>query len=213
MNALWLLIPVKPFDEGKSRLATSLSVEQRADLTRRILLRTLTIADATARFKQIVVISRDPAVHEAARCAHVFALAEESNGLNRALEQARAMAVAGGASAILVLPSDLPFVTYGDLDVLIGAAHAGNKVVIAPSCDGGTNALLLTPPTVIDFAFGHDSFRLHTQQARGQNVSYRVFRSPTLAYDIDWPADLHAALAGGFGSLSTVRASFPQACR
>ena len=64
------------------------------------------------------------------------------------------------------------------------------SVVIAPSHDGGTNALLLYPPYVIDFAFGPDSFRRHHRQAIQADVAVQIVQSSTLAFDIDWPADL-----------------------
>jgi 2-phospho-L-lactate guanylyltransferase len=81
-------------------------------------------------------------------------------------------------------------VTASDLHRLLATLTGSPSVVIAPSHDGGTNALLLVPPDVIDFAFGPDSFREHHRQAIQAGVSIQIIESPTLAFDIDRPGDL-----------------------
>jgi 2-phospho-L-lactate guanylyltransferase len=190
VTELWLIIPVKPFGEGKSRLAASLSPAQRAALSQRLLERVLRLAHETGRFAARLVISRDPAVAAAATAAGAVALGEERSGLNAALSQARAAAVAAGAGAILVLPADLPQVTAADLQRLVDACRGEAGVVIAPSRDGGTNALLLWPPDVLDFDFGPDSFRRHCDQAARKGLAVSVVESSTLAFDLDRPQDL-----------------------
>ena len=63
-------------------------------------------------------------------------------------------------------------------------------MVIAPSHDGGTNALLLHPPQTLTFAFGEQSFARHCTLAEQMRLTYHVFKSPTLSFDLDWPTDL-----------------------
>ena len=63
-------------------------------------------------------------------------------------------------------------------------------MVIAPSHDGGTNALWLQPPQAIPFAYGPNSFERHCHLAEKANIPYTVLDSPTLAFDLDWPDDL-----------------------
>ena len=46
----WLLTPVKPLVEAKSRLSPLLTAEERGDLTRCLLERTLLLAQQSARF-------------------------------------------------------------------------------------------------------------------------------------------------------------------
>ena len=59
---LWLVVPVKPFDESKSRLAAILARQERAALTRSLLTRTLHVAQASGHFARLLVVSRDDAV-------------------------------------------------------------------------------------------------------------------------------------------------------
>ena len=58
---LWLVVPVKPFDESKSRLAAILARQERAALTRSLLTRTLHVAQASGHFARLLVVSRDDA--------------------------------------------------------------------------------------------------------------------------------------------------------
>ena len=190
MTNPWLIIPVKPFGKGKSRLAASLSIQQRAELSSRLLERLLRTARNTGLFGELLVISRDPAVRAVAAAAAAAVLCEAGSGLNAALSQARTAAGAAGAGAILVLPADLPQVTEADLLRLVDACRGAAGAVIAPSRDGGTNALLLWPPDALDFEFGPDSFRRHCEQAKRKGLAVYVIDSPTLAFDLDRPDDL-----------------------
>ena len=187
---LWVLVPVQPLGKGKSRLSAVLSVEERAELSRRILVRELGVIQDAQIAERTLVVSRDPLVLAEAEQMGVTALREQRPGLNHALRQARRAAVTGFAQAVLVLPADLPLLTAADLQRMAAQAVAGAPVTIAPSHDGGTNALLLSPPDIIDFAFGVESFARHLELARQAGVAPQIVHSPTLALDIDWPMDL-----------------------
>ena len=186
---LWLIIPVKPLGEGKSRLADTLTPQQRAELMRGLLQHVLEQANAAAILYEIVVISRDPQVWAIAHLAGAGVIHEQGQALNQALEQARQQAVTHGADAILILPADLPLLISEDIHQLALYAAHQPCVVIAPSQDGGTSALVLYPPAVIPFAFGPDSFARHRQAAQQAGVPCRIFASPTLAFDVDRRAD------------------------
>ena len=64
---VWLLVPVKSFDQAKSRLAVALAPAERALLSRRLLARTLEVAQASGLFAGTLVVSHDLAVLEFAR--------------------------------------------------------------------------------------------------------------------------------------------------
>jgi 2-phospho-L-lactate guanylyltransferase len=205
--ALWLIVPVKPFGEGKSRLADVLPAAARAALSRRWLTHVLTTVRAWNAAAPLLVISRDPAVLAHAAALGAQPLAEPppaaknaatkdaaaknaEDTLNAALAHAQAVAQAGGAEAILALPADLPLLTAADLDELYDLAQEGPCVVLAPSHDRGTNALLLRPPGIIPFAFGPDSFIRHAAAAGAVGLPCHVYHSVTLALDVDHPEDL-----------------------
>jgi 2-phospho-L-lactate guanylyltransferase len=188
--ALWLIVPVKPFGEGKSRLAAVLSPEMRAELSQRWLTHVLRVATAWGGFDRIAVISRDASVLHLAETLGAMAIVETGDDLNIALTQASAVALSAGADAVLMLPSDLPLLTEADLNQLYELAMDEDGVIIAPSHDGGTNALLLRPPQAIVYAFGEGSFARHLTLAAEAGLPAHVYQSATLALDVDRPEDL-----------------------
>ncbi len=198
---IWLIVPVKALDEGKSRLTGALSPQERKELSVRLLQRVLSAAHAAGALAAVVVVSRDEEVLALARRQGAVALLEEANGLNEALDQGRRHAVAAGAEAVLVLPADLPLVTGDDIQLLVGQAENA-LVVAAASEDGGTNALLLRPPDALSFHFGADSFRRHVEMAQRAGLPVHVVESATLALDVDRPEDLTGlyALSGSGAS-------------
>lgn len=189
---LWLLLPVKPFAQGKSRLASVLTEQERGLLNQALLHHVLSTALSAQIFSGATVISRDPLALEFARSRGVEALVEQETGLNRALAQGRRHALVKQADALLVLPADLPLLTTKDLHGIVEQATSPFSVVIAPSPDGGTNALLLQPPTAIPFRFGRNSFERHCAAAHRAQLPIYFVTSPGLQTDIDLPQQLAA---------------------
>lgn len=194
-----IVIPVRTFEGAKSRLGAVLDAEERRDLVERLLRRTVAAALATPGVVDVVVVSPDPEVLAVAGSAGARAVLQRSRGLNPALQEAR---VAISAERFLVLPADLPTVTAGDLaQVLAAGDAAGNpSVVLAPDRHGrGTNALLLTPPNVIDPAFGGDSRAAHAWLTSSAGAVY-VEIPGILGLDLDTGDDLLVAESLSAGS-------------
>lgn len=197
MKQLWAILPVKPFGEGKSRLAERLHAAERGALSKELMTKVIQTVQEANACAEILVISRDASVLGYAKSVACLPLLEKpalpnQDSLNAALRQAADEAVANGANAILILPADLPLINPQDIVSLAKAGQRGPRVVIAPSTDKGTNALLLNPPDAIDFAFGLRSFERHRKLAEENNVPLHIIHSNTLAFDVDRPADLDA---------------------
>lgn len=209
---LWTIVPVKPFTEGKSRLAACVSPKQRDALNRDLLTRTLDAIRQARIDAQIVVVSRDSNALALAEQAGSHPLAEESQSqlilagcraetgpdlqLNAALTQAARYVVAQGATGILMLPTDMPNLAAEDVRAMASPHGPGPQVIIAPSRDGGTNALFLQPARAIPFAFGQGSFRRHRRLAQDAGIPVRVVESDSLLFDVDRPEDYREAVTG-----------------
>ncbi len=67
-------------------------------------------------------------------------------------------------------------------------------MVLAPSRDGGTSALLREPHAVIPNRFGKESAAAHRDLARRGGVPYSELPLPSLAIDLDRVEDVEALL-------------------
>ena len=56
---LWAIVPVKPLRRGKSRLAGTLSEDERAELNRILLQHTIQTLTDLKEIEQVLVVSRD----------------------------------------------------------------------------------------------------------------------------------------------------------
>ena len=196
-NQTWAVLPAKPFDEAKSRLDSVLSAGERHDLARGLLLQSLDALQASEAIDHILVVSSDPLVLKLAAEQGAETLQETRAGLNQALVQARRHALQLGARSLLVLASDLPLLAAADIDAIFAAGDAG--VVIAPDRRRqGTNALLLRPPDVIEFAFGESSFQRHLELALAAGADAQEIALPGLAFDVDVAEDWRDLAALGW---------------
>lgn len=196
LSRLVAIIPVGSLEGAKSRLGESLDPEERQTLVTDLLVRTIRAAVAAPGVSSVVVVSPDPAVLDIATASGAVALRQARTGLNEGLGEAAAHAAREGAGAVLVIASDLPAVSTANLNTLIEEAadadgrSARGLVEIVPDRHGrGTNALLVSPPNLISFAFGPNSRAAHLAAARTAGATVLETDSP-LRLDLDVPDDL-----------------------
>lgn len=200
----WAIVPIRGLETAKSRLGANLDAEERVALVTRLLRRTLQATRDARRIAGTIVVTMDPEAAGIATELRAVGLVERAPGLNAAIEAARSVAVARRATAVLVVPADLPSVSAGALDELLAEAAAAegpaSLVALVPDQHGlGTNALLVSPPSAIDPAFGEASRAAHEARALAAGARYMELDGP-LSLDLDTPADLLAAEAA-IGSL------------
>jgi 2-phospho-L-lactate/phosphoenolpyruvate guanylyltransferase len=193
-RVVYVVIPVGALDGAKSRLGAVLDAEERHELALRLADATIRSAVATPGIAETLVITPDDTVRAVAMAAGARPVLQRSRGLNAGLREARAEALAGGATAMLILPTDLPRVSPAALGVLLATLGdgdgAGPLVALVPDRHGrGTNALLLAPPDVIDVSFGGDSHAAHAAAAADAGARFIDLGGP-LTYDLDTPDDL-----------------------
>ena len=191
-GGVYAVVPVKDLRGTKSRLAPVLEPTARAGLTLYMMGRVVSRA-REAGVEAVGVVSPDPVVLDEAQRRGATPLVQESRGLNPALEEGRAWATKGGASALLVLPADLPLIAAADVRDVRAEAAGGASVVISPDgARSGTNALLLRPPDALPFLFGPDSFEAHLRAALDRDAGARVCENQHLSFDLDTAGDLAA---------------------
>jgi len=196
----WAIIPVKRLSEAKSSLRAKLTPKQRSRLVLSMLADALGAVHQAPSIASVAVVSPDERVLSFARLHGAEGIAEPGLGLNEALKLAIRHAISKGIDSVLILPADLPLLKSVDVENLIAAASAPKDVVIAPSKAKGTNALFLRPPDLINLRFGGESFPLHVKEASQAGVRPRIYRSTTVALDIDKPEDLLSVETLGLGT-------------
>lgn len=189
---LWAIVPVKPLRRAKSRLASVLSRDERARLSREMLEHTLEVLKEVPRIERTLVVSRDSSALKLARKHGARTVSERGTPeLNRALVRATVVAHSYGVSGVLILPADLPLIGREDIECLIERASDPPVVVLAPDRHGrGTNALLTVPPALIEYEFGPQSFQHHIDRARKAGARIEICSLPSLGLDVDLPEDL-----------------------
>lgn len=194
------IIPVKHLSKAKSSLSTALTLAQRRELVLNMLADVLNAVRDARSVAGTIVISPDEEVLNFARNNGVIGILEPGIELNEALKLAIDQAALKGASSVLILPSDLPLLRAADIENIIAMASPPRDVVIAPSKDNGTNALLLLPPDVINLRFGGESFPSHLAEARRVGIRPHIYRSTNIAIDIDDVEDLLKIETHGLGT-------------
>ncbi|MGB9640323.1 MAG: 2-phospho-L-lactate guanylyltransferase [Anaerolineales bacterium] len=196
MNDTWAIVPVKPLREGKSRLSPILEEDQRWALNRWLLEHTLKMLDASNLFDQILLISRDGEALAVARMYGARTIQEDGlPKLNLAIERATRYAQQAHAQTLLIIPTDLPLLDSETLREFFSSVDSSPCVAIAPDRHRkGTNALLISPPGLISYHFGIDSFSTHLAVANQNGNQVAVFDHPNLALDIDDAEDMQYLL-------------------
>jgi 2-phospho-L-lactate/phosphoenolpyruvate guanylyltransferase len=198
LSRLHVVIPLRSLAGGKLRLGDVVDAEERETLLLGMLLQEIDIVQRWPACHQLHVVTADAEIADLVAAAGARPVLQPAGGLNEAIVLARGDALAAGATALLVLPADLPYLTREALDRMLEAADAAIAagsarpiVVIAPSdARGGTNALLLSPPRTIDPSFGPSSLEAHIRNAAAADATVQLVTDDALGFDLDTPEDL-----------------------
>jgi len=118
-------VPIRGLRTAKTRLSDDLDPIERTGLVTEMLRRTLVATRDSSAIAGTVVVTLDPAAARMARSHTAIGLVERVPGLNAAIEAGRSLAVARGATAVIVLPADLPAITPGAVSELVDACREG----------------------------------------------------------------------------------------
>ena len=205
-----LVVPVRGFDDAKSRLSASLSPVQRRTLARNCATGVLRRDVPCLKF----VVCDDDEVETWARTCGAIPIRVESRGLNASLHEATPHIVENyPADMLMIVHADLPL--PNELDRVIAVLQSAldddsssdfkndfnnnGRVLINPDRHrDGTNVLALSQSLIgkWQFAYGENSFTHHQHEAHRLNCQVDIFESKYLGFDIDTSEDLrHPVIA------------------
>jgi 2-phospho-L-lactate/phosphoenolpyruvate guanylyltransferase len=186
-----VVLLLKDFELAKTRLSSVLDAAARMVIATDFAFSALAAVGPRA----LVVAGSERPAEVAREMGNEVVVEERASGQNPAARLGVETAVKSGADAVLLISSDLPLIDAAVVDRLLEwADRLPRPVVVAvPAIGrGGTNALYLAPPDVIDLHFGDDSLAKFEADARSRGVSFETYESPELALDVDEPSDLAA---------------------
>jgi 2-phospho-L-lactate guanylyltransferase len=179
------LIPVKSLYEAKSRLANSLTHDQRKTLVLDMLHHVISTLLTSNVLAGVTVVSPDPLVLERAAAWGAHAQVEEEHGHNPALYAAAVRELATGATALLTISADLPLLHPCDIQGMVERSRVYD-IVLAPSWEGtGTNALLARPPLALPYLFGIGSLQRYLAETEKGHLRSVLYNSIGMALDVD----------------------------
>lgn len=191
------ILPVKRFSAAKQRLSEEISAGTRRALAESMLTDVLMALRRTDAVDEVLLVTSETTADAIGRGygANVIEDTEDS-GQSTAAAIGIAHALEAGATRVLLVPADCPALDPAELTALLAAAAGARSVTLVPDRHGsGTNALVLTPPDVIEPSFGPDSRARHEQAAAAAGAPCSVEQVPTLLLDVDTPEDLDALRA------------------
>lgn len=183
-------VPLKSLDRAKSRLASLLAPSDRSALALALAESVIAALGGAGCADRIALVT--PEGHLAKRLG--VELLPDRGDLNRSLQGAVEWALSMRAGSLMIVPADLPLVTPDDLVTLAEALDGQRGVTLAPTRDGGTGGMVLTPPDAIPPAFGPLSFSRHLRLARDSGLLLSCVTSPGFLYDVDTADDLRALM-------------------
>lgn len=190
------LVPLRKPGAGKTRLGGGLSPQERAELAA-AMLADVAAALRSAPLDRVVVAATGPAAAASAGALGLEILLDPpgDGGLDTAVDAAsRHLATAG---SLLVVAADLPRLRSGDITAVLDRPE---PVVVAPTLDGGTAALLRRPPRAIPSAYGAGSAARHLALAAEAGLAAATIDRAGLRHDVDTWADLRGLVHGDVGA-------------
>jgi 2-phospho-L-lactate/phosphoenolpyruvate guanylyltransferase len=173
------IVPVRG-GGAKSRLASLLAADERAELVRVMLERVLAACAGATAIERTLLVTPDPGLAPEG----VGVLVDDGRGHPEAI--ALALGDPRARPGALVVMADCPLATAESLDALAAAAR---PLALAPSHDGGVNALALTPLDGFLPRFGVPAETM-IAAAQAKGLEPAVVRDERLAFDVDRPGDL-----------------------
>jgi 2-phospho-L-lactate guanylyltransferase len=179
-----ILIPIKKLNETKSRLIKYLDENSRITLTLLMLEDILESCISSQSINKIYLVSYDD-LSEFKKYKEIEILINKEE-LNKALEFALDYLRKEENDATLIIPSDLPLIEPIDISNL-GKLIENYEIILGPSCDGGTNILMLRNYVKINLEFGEGktSFLLHLKNALDNNYNVTIYSNERICLDLD----------------------------
>jgi 2-phospho-L-lactate guanylyltransferase len=194
----WALVPVKRFDQGKSRLGDVLDPAARAEVARAMFDRVMEVLGALVRGAElsgVLVVTDGAEVAERASTHGAERMLSAGTGPGRSLgaivDEGLVELVARGADAAIVIMGDLPLLGGPDVQALLALLDDSDVALAPDEPRSGTNALAMRLPAPMPTRFcGGESLAAHLAEARERGLRAALCERPGFLFDVDRPEDV-----------------------
>lgn len=183
----WIIVPVHSLHKRSSRLRNVLSSEARIELVLAMLRKILSELAMVHDVDEVLVISRDEQVINLAEAYSALVHRSNPAKLNDALTSAAKRAWRGGATTIVILPSNLARLNSADVAKLI--AMPADVAICPDSRFDDTNVIMLRNIRTFKFQFGEESFSKHLAEAAKNDAVAQMAFADSFEFALKTPAD------------------------
>jgi 2-phospho-L-lactate/phosphoenolpyruvate guanylyltransferase len=195
LNDVYAIIPVREFKTTKIRLSQILTENEREQLTRALLIRVTTSLEKSRNIAGVIVVgTRVEEVYRAIGRISKFKIIAESTkngGVNSAVSDGISLVEnISSDSAVLIVPSDLPFISDKSVESAINLLSSYDLVINPSRKKNGTNLLAFPLSKRIRLWYDNDSYRSHLNEALKHNLKSLSIDWQEFSFDVDDPEDL-----------------------
>lgn len=185
---MWAVIPVKDLEGCKSRLAHVVPDHARPALMGALLADLLHMLGICENIRGISVVTRCPRAAQlaASHGAETMDL-DADRCLNSGVKAALHELALRDIRAALILHADLPLVKDTDIGTLVVSHKTSHAdITLVPDIqNNGTNAMLLSLPTTMQFFYGEHSYNQHLDFCQQNALSVQTVHNKRIGFDID----------------------------
>lgn len=183
------IIPVKTFSKAKTRLGLS---QEKTELLCKEMLNEVLATVTQSRVNKTVLISRDESALQIGKKYDAVCIHEENEkGVNAAVSLAENYLLENDFDVSVVFPQDLPLMQPSDVNSLLAFRKNAESLLVVPSRKfDGTNALLRTPPNIMETHYDEDSYKIHLTTARSRGIAASFVLIQRIMLDVDEMSDI-----------------------
>lgn len=202
MTEEWaVVLPLKPLDRAKSRLAPATGDELRPTLALAFAEDTVSAVLRCPQVTAVAVVTEDEKAAAHLRMLGAWIIPDSPRrGLNAAVEHgARAVRGGRGGPAVAAVNADLPALRPEELTRVLLAAAGYERSFLADAAGTGTTVLAALPGVDLAPGFGTASRTRHRASGAVELLDAEVGPVQSVRQDVDTGEDLRAALGLGVG--------------
>lgn len=183
------IIPVKTFSKAKTRLGLP---QEKTELFCKEMLNEVLSTISQSQINKIVVISRDESAFQIGKKYNAVCIHEENElGVNAAVSLAEKYLIENNYEVSVVFPQDIPLMQPDDVNNLLAFQKRRKSLLVVPSRKfDGTNALLRTPPDVMETHYDEDSYKIHLTTAKSRGIYTSFVLIHRIMLDVDDSSDI-----------------------